>query len=73
MHRGQHFRQIFRDQAGARLARGLAVHPGANAGGLERAHTLRQQTGNHSRENVARTGGGEPGRRVGGDGRAPVR
>ena len=42
-HRGQHLRQIFRDQAGARLARGLAVHPDPDAGGLERRHALRQQ------------------------------
>jgi hypothetical protein len=39
---GQHLRKVFRDQAGPRFACALAMHPDADAGGLERRHTLRQ-------------------------------
>ena len=35
-HRRHHLRQVFRDQAGTRLARGLAMHPDPDRGGLER-------------------------------------
>src|SRR6266436_2485625 len=71
--RGQHLRQIFRDQTGTRLARRLAMHPGSDAGGFECRHALRQQARYHSCQHVAGARGGEPGRRVGGDGGASVR
>ena len=72
-HRRQHLRQVFRDQPGAGLARGLAVHPDPDAGGLEGRHALRQQPAIIPGQHVAGAGGGEPGRRVGGDGGAAVR
>ena len=64
---------VFRDQAGAGLAAGLAVHPCPHAGCLERRDPLRQEPRDHSCQHVAGAGGGEPRRRVGRDCRAAVR
>ena len=72
-YRRQRFRKVFGDQAGSGLARRLAVHPNPDAGGFERGDALRQHACDHSGQHVAGAGGGQPGRRVGGNGRAPVR
>ena len=72
-YRGQHLRQIFGDQPGTGLARGLAMHPDPDAGGLECRDALCQQPCDHSGQHIAGAGGGKPGRRIGGDGGAAVR
>ena len=49
------------------------MHPHADAGRLKRRHALRQEARDNSGKHVAGAGGGEPGRRVGGDAGASVR
>ena len=66
-HRRHHLRQILRDQPGPGLAGALAVHPHADAGGLERRHALRQHRCDDPGEHVACAGGSKPRRRIGGD------
>ena len=70
--RRQHFRQVLGDQAGTEFGRRLAVQPHGGGGGFKARHALRQQARDHPRQHVAGARGGEPGRRIGRDGDAPI-
>src|ERR1700677_948902 len=72
-HPRQKLRQILGDQPGPKRPRAGAVQPDGVAGRLDRGHVRREQPLGQTRQDVARTGGGERRRQTPADRGAAIR